>query len=108
MVIGFDQNETKQLFLSFGEGTVGLEDLSAPDPHGGRRPNGLEGMSKDEVTARPEHVVVGQGILREASTSARVMGLGFCITGKLSSVPYTRHKYRITPSKDVDRTSALT
>jgi hypothetical protein len=36
------------------QGTVGHDDLSAPHPHGGRRPNGLEGMSNDEVTARPE------------------------------------------------------
>jgi hypothetical protein len=59
VVLGFDQNETKQLLLGLGKGTVGHEDLSASHPHGGRRPNGLEGMSKDEVTARSEHVVVG-------------------------------------------------
>jgi hypothetical protein len=65
VVLGFDQNETKQLLLGLGKGTVGHEDLSASHPHGGRRPNGLEGMSKDEVTARSQHVVVGQRVLRE-------------------------------------------
>jgi hypothetical protein len=56
VVLGFDQDVTKQLILGFGEGTVGHENLSAPHHHGGRSANGLEGMSNDEVTARPEHV----------------------------------------------------
>jgi hypothetical protein len=56
VVLGFDQDETKLLILGFGGGTVGHENLSAPHHHGGRSPNGLEGMSNDEVTARPEHV----------------------------------------------------
>jgi hypothetical protein len=51
--------------LVSAKGTICREDLSAPHPHGFRRPNGLERMSNNEVTARSEHVVVGQGVLRE-------------------------------------------
>ena len=49
---------------------------TCPHPHGGRRPNGLEGMSKDEVTARSEHVVVGQGVLREGVHLGSGHGVG--------------------------------
>jgi hypothetical protein len=34
VVLGFDQDVTKQLILGFGEGTVGHENLSAPHYHG--------------------------------------------------------------------------
>jgi len=43
---------------------------------------GLEGMSNDEVTARPEQVVVAKEVVREGVHLGSGHGvLGFCITG---------------------------
>jgi len=48
-----------QLLLPLGEGTVGGRHLAVPDPHGRGGLNGLEGLRDNEVTALPEHFVVG-------------------------------------------------
>src|SRR5689334_22559524 len=76
VILGFDQNETKQLLLGLGKGTVRHKNLSTSYPHGGRRPNGLESMGNYEASVRPKRVVVSQGVLREGIDRCFGYGVG--------------------------------
>src|SRR5262245_37872426 len=62
----FDEDESAELLLRLGKGTVGGEQLAVSHPQGGCRLDALERVCDDEVTTLLEFLVIREGLGREA------------------------------------------
>jgi hypothetical protein len=60
-----DQDEPTYLLVRLGEGAVGNGHFAAPQPDSGHCVNRLKRLGGYEVSALPEHIVVGQALVNQ-------------------------------------------